>query len=313
MTLTKLCGKSEHPMFVKSRKSFEEDENQDYLGSLSDVMSGLIFLFIITLTIFALRLQGTRQDLMQELEKAKLENQKLKALQKELIAEKTRLEAIIQQLVGGRSLRNALLESIRKAISEKGFKVEVDLEHGLLRLPEEVLFPSGSDQLQPGGEKMLEVLGGVFAEVLPNYTILASSTGGLASHSLPVVTSASIEAIFIEGHTDNVPCGSSNRFKDNWELSTARGIRTYKALVGFHPILELLSNQAEMPIFSVSGYADRRPVEANDSDEGRQKNRRIDIRLIMTPPKAPPKVIEQIENSLDHGKDEKLKSGSSNE
>lgn len=285
-------------MFNKKSLFFESEAEQDYLGSLSDVMSGLIFLFIITLTIFALRMQGTRQDLMQELEKARQENQRLKKLQTELIAEKARLEAIIQQLIGGRSLRNALLESIKNAISEKGFKVEVDLEHGLLRLPEDVLFPSGSAQLQPDGEKMLGVLGGVFSEVLPGFTILADSAAEIASKPTQILASSSIEAIFIEGHTDNVPCGNSSFFKDNWELSTARGIRTYKTLVGFHPVLESLLNQSKMPIFSVSGYADRRPLEPNDTEEGRRKNRRIDIRLIMTPPKAPPKVIDQIEDSL---------------
>lgn len=267
-----------------------QDAGQDYLGSLSDVMSGLIFLFIITLTIFALRLQNTRQDLTQELERTKKEKM-------QLIEEKRRLEAIIHQLVGGKALRAALLESIQKAISEKGFRVEVDLEHGILRLPEEVLFPSGSDQLSPDGENMLNTLGDVFATVLPDFTLSASESAGLTISS----RTASIDAIFIEGHTDNIPLKSSGSFTDNWDLSTSRGIRTYKTLVQYHPQLELFANQSLLPIFSVSGYADRRPVASNDSEEGRQKNRRIDIRFIMTPPKAPPKVLGEIENSLQTG------------
>jgi chemotaxis protein MotB len=63
----------------------------------------------------------------------------------------------------------------------------------------------------------------------------------------------------LEGHTDAVPIHNS-RFRSNWELSAARSIA----------LLEL----------SVAGYADTAPVENNDTEEGRQKNRRVDIVLL---------------------------------
>ena len=45
-----------------------------------------------------------------------------------------------------------------------------------------------------------------------------------------------------------------------------------------------MKNKNGEPLFSCSGYADTRPISGNDTEEGRQENRRIDLRFTMIPP-----------------------------
>ena len=74
----------------------------------------------------------------------------------------------------------------------------------------------------------------------------------------------------LEGHTDAVPIHNS-RFRSNWELSAARSIALLELLYSFNVSREKLS---------VAGYADTAPVEDNATEEGRQKNRRVDIVIL---------------------------------
>ncbi|HBG19460.1 MAG: hypothetical protein A2X81_16895 [Desulfobacterales bacterium GWB2_56_26] len=92
------------------------------------------------------------------------------------------------------------------------------------------------------------------------------SVGKIARAILPFA-----DQIRIEGHTDNaiLPKG---RYKTNWELSLDRASNIMKIFLGnfdFSP-----GN------ISIAGYGEFRPIASNDSHEGRQKNRRIDIVLM---------------------------------
>ncbi len=80
--------------------------------------------------------------------------------------------------------------------------------------------------------------------------------------------------IRIEGHTDNVPLKSGGRYRNNWELSTARAVNVLKYLqndCGIDPAL-----------LSAVGYGQHRPLMPNDTPEGRQINRRVEIVLFFS-------------------------------
>lgn len=94
-----------------------------------------------------------------------------------------------------------------------------------------------------------------------SYTLLSDVVESLASYS---------NGIRVEGHTDNVPM-SSTAFPSNWELSTARATSVVQYLV---------KHDFEPDHMSAAGYGEYRPVADNDSEEGRQKNRRVDIVLL---------------------------------
>lgn len=77
--------------------------------------------------------------------------------------------------------------------------------------------------------------------------------------------------IRIEGHTDSIPSGSI-LYPSNWELSTARAISVVRLFVN--------KGGASPENFLAVGYGEYRPIADNGSEEGRAKNRRIDIIIL---------------------------------
>jgi chemotaxis protein MotB len=85
------------------------------------------------------------------------------------------------------------------------------------------------------------------------------------------------QQVRVEGHTDNLPIASA-LYPSNWELSSARAssvVRLFTA-TGVDPVR-----------LSAVGYADNKPVESNDTVEGRARNRRVTL-LILEDLPAPP-------------------------
>lgn len=70
------------------------------------------------------------------------------------------------------------------------------------------------------------------------------------------------------GHTDNLPPEQTSPYKDNWELSTARAVSVVK---------ELIKNQIDAKKIRASGKAEFEPITSNASEEGRAKNRRVEL------------------------------------
>jgi chemotaxis protein MotB len=77
----------------------------------------------------------------------------------------------------------------------------------------------------------------------------------------------------VAGHTDNVKLEKKTKFTSNWELSTARAVEVTKQLV------EYGMDQSSL---SAGGFAEFAPAASNDTDEGRKKNRRVEIVLVPT-------------------------------
>lgn len=88
--------------------------------------------------------------------------------------------------------------------------------------------------------------------------------------------------IIVEGHTDDRPI-SSAVYPSNWELSVGRASRVIRYFNEKHGIPK--------EKLSASGYADTRPIGNNNTPEGREQNRRIEI--ILKPTKESPRGFEQ--------------------
>jgi chemotaxis protein MotB len=78
--------------------------------------------------------------------------------------------------------------------------------------------------------------------------------------------------IHVEGHTDNLPIHTES-FPSNWELSTARASSVIRLFV---------ENGVETHRLAAIGYGENRPIETNETPEGRQRNRRVAVMILST-------------------------------
>ncbi|MBD3623826.1 MAG: OmpA family protein, partial [Rhodobacteraceae bacterium] len=88
-----------------------------------------------------------------------------------------------------------------------------------------------------------------------------------------------IEAVQIEGHTDDVGTDRVNR-----NLSAARANSTFFPMTQAAERVMQHQNLKRQPVLSVAAYGPDRPVASNETPEGRATNRRIDLRFIMVTP-----------------------------
>jgi flagellar motor protein MotB len=236
-------------------KRLSEDSNS-YLMSVSDIMAGLMFIFIITLAIFVI----------------------------DFMIASNKYESVIKMLDESNVMRSKMLTDIQQELKELDVDVVIDTKHGVLRLDENAIrFNSGSAELNLEQLQRLQQVANILGVILPCYGNNPPPVG----HCLPE-TKGKLDSVFIEGHTDNVPIVGRLAliYKDNWTLSAVRSIYTYREMIGAKPILLTLVNDNEDPIISVSGYGEGRPVPEHKHlvPTNDPVNRRIDIRFIMSPP-----------------------------
>ena len=110
--------------------------------------------------------------------------------------------------------------------------------------PNDILFDSGKSELLPGAEETTAKLAAVM--------------GAFPERSF-----------VIAGHTDNVSVTKkTTRFTTNWQLSTLRALT----------VVEALEAEGVSPSrIAAAGYGEHQPVTSNDTDEGKARNRRIEI------------------------------------
>jgi chemotaxis protein MotB len=143
------------------------------------------------------------------------------------------------------ALYKQLIQKFKKLTDAGQLRIELRDGRMILQLPNDVLFDSGQAAVKPDGQRALGQVGGV----------LKTLTG---------------RKFQVAGHTDNVPIDRA-KFASNWELSTARAV----AVVRF-----LVSQGVPAEGLSAAGYGEFAPLVANDTNEHKAKNRRIEITLV---------------------------------
>lgn len=116
----------------------------------------------------------------------------------------------------------------------------------------EVLFPSGGTDLNEMGTSEMAKL--------------ATALIDLAKE----IPSEINWVLRVDGHTDDVPLSGTGRFKDNWELSSARATSVVK---------NLIANGVPANRLVAAGFGEYQPIASGDTPEVRQQNRRIELKL----------------------------------
>ncbi len=149
--------------------------------------------------------------------------------------------------------RFELLRDRLQKLTNLGLKVEIRRNRMVIRLPGDVLFASGRDDLKPEGQQVLAAV----AEVIR------------ADKSL------SARYYQVAGHTDNKPL-KGGRFGDNWGLSVMRARQVVVYLVRPTDAKGGGGNLDENKLHA-AGYGETDPAVSNDTDDGRQQNRRVEL------------------------------------
>lgn len=227
-------------------RRFETDVDEDnpYWISFSDIMSGLLLIFVLASLVLVLELSQR------------------KAMVDEKILERTKAEKVRQEV----------LQEIKDELRRKGIIVEVSDNDSVLRIPDNQLAFDSNEYRVPEDEKnqnaVIEIGRVLYHAIIKNNRIELFDT------------------IFIEGHTDKRP---SPRHMGNWGLSTFRAISIWNYWNDHLPAemrMDQLKNNQGMPLFSVSGYAETRPVtDIQQTEDEFRQNRRIDLRFTVIHPK----------------------------
>jgi chemotaxis protein MotB len=186
---------------------------------------------VVTAVDELMKLEARKKDLQQELSESQAQMTTLRNIE----IETKRRNQIYENFV------NTLKTMI------DGGQLTVSIEQGriVINLPNNVLFKSGSANLNPEGEEALAQIASVLSQF-------------------------SDRRFQIEGHTDNKPIKSA-RFPSNWELSTSRALT----------VVHLLTDMDVDPEnISAAGFGEFRPRADNEFEEGRQLNRRIEIIML---------------------------------
>jgi chemotaxis protein MotB len=159
--------------------------------------------------------------------------------------------------------KRMLEERLAKEINDKQILLQQTSRGLIIAMTNDILFDSGKAKLKKSAHHVLDKIALVLKE------------------------NASDRDIGVEGHTDNVPIKHSG-WKSNWELSSARAASVLHYLIDD---CSIAPNR-----LSAIGYGEYRPIDSNDTKEGRAKNRRVEI--IILPKEMTKKSYEEAQGRI---------------
>lgn len=209
------------------------EASEDWITTFGDLMSLMLCFFLM---LYTLAMENVSKDelkqIFEEIRSGFNETLEIESRVTVMEEEKLELKEEIESII----IKEQLEDFVQVVIEEK--KLRITLE-------QPVVFNSGSATMNKTGIKALKAI----SEILQKTT----------------------HALYVEGHTDNVPIHTS-KFDSNWDLSFARASSIIKFFVH-----ELGFDASRL---SGTGFAEFDPVAPNDTKEGRSKNRRIELNVL---------------------------------
>jgi chemotaxis protein MotB len=272
LALEKSSGQDAQDQLVSLRASLDAaDAERTRLQQLLDRGAGAGAAADARIGDLGSQLDQQRQVSQQALSQVELLNQQISALRKQIAALEDALNvsesrdresnAKIADL--GRRLNVALAQRVQELNRYRsdffGRLREILSDRDNIRIvgdrfvfQSEVLFPVGSDEINDAGRVEM--------------TKLADAIIELQKEIPPEIS----WVLRVDGHTDNRPLSGTGRYRDNWELSSARATSVVKFLI---------QNGVPANRLVAAGFGEFQPLDTADTDEARARNRRIELKL----------------------------------
>ena len=236
-----------------------------WLAAFGDLMSLLLCFFVLLLSMSSMDAKkiseaiGSLSGAMSVVEGGvKTE------ISKERIQQSTPIESTSESSEAVNRVAQAVIDA--NEMMEKGHGPAISVEEAqegfVIQLPASLLFKSGSATIENEDALLFLKRVALIVEELPNSMEVA-----------------------VQGHTDNQGPGKNSVFKDNWELSSARGISVLQ---------ELLLDGVDPKRIHASGHAEFKPLATNVTKTGREKNRRVELHFYGTESEKESKVKSTI-------------------
>ncbi len=228
-------------------------------------------------------LRDDLDDVLAEVEEGeialKLSEQQIED-QREIIADSNReLGDLRSKLQGIAVLRLDVLSKVKSSIEEElgvtnqdGQELVSIADNGNIVINEGLVFDYNKYDIKPQGRQVLTMLSEAFENVLDDSQ-----------------TRVNIDAISIQGHTDNLGSSEYNR-----DLSSKRASAVLNYMMDVNPVLENQYGE----YFAASGYSEFRPIASGTSDAARAKNRRIEISVILRDANIQNVIEDYLEDSI---------------
>ncbi|SDJ58170.1 Flagellar motor protein MotB [Ferrimonas sediminum] len=252
-------------MRFSSRRTVTVDEDNPYWMSFSDLMSGLLVIFILAALALILELTQTRQQVDEALEELRTAEQ----------------------------VRRNILDDIVDELKRQDIHIEVNENKSILRIPDSLAFASGRYEI-PDDQNTQDTVNKIGLAI--HGAILKQRSGSVDCTTAEVSVQQEhdckpgyeyLDTVFIEGHTDSMNFNGLLG-TGNWGLSAFRAISLWSHWnqeLELAPAYQEMINHDGQKLFSVSGYADSRRVnEVEDTAQQKAQNRRIDIRFTIRRP-----------------------------
>lgn len=228
-----------------------EEERPDYWVSYSDLMAGLVLVFILLLCIFIML---SKKDL--EVKQKELEDQR-----QILEARTSQLRTVDQDVSRVLGIREELLRRVKTRFESTGDNISFDDATGALRLGSNILFKEGSADLSEQGTQTLE-------RVVPLYYEALLGDEKLREH---------VDQIIFEGHTNSNFSGDDNpdrAYLFNLQLSQKRAYSAMEHIIRANVGASYEANK----ILAANGYSSSRLILSN-GEEDKTRSRRLEIKF----------------------------------
>ena len=225
------------------------ESGEGYLASSADLMIGILFIFIIMVVYLAVEIRRVYSEQGNAVDPVR-----------------------------------SLVVEVGSRLKNKGVKVELDPDSGVIAFPADALFDSGKSVPRDTALSAIEQTKDVLVGVIPCFV---GSTKGRNRECLAInPRGVELETVMVEGHTDSIQYADAAR-GNNWYLGLDRARYIFE-LLG-NSLLGTYRNRKGQPILGVASYADTRPAKSSKTRapddaiiDPKARDRRVELRFILS-------------------------------